>query len=82
MLRPGLTHIQNFAWFASAVITVNFLYYERKSISLQLHVLEQLQNTPVKSRWGRGFLVYASSFSGARIVERGNLLCTGYVWIL
>ena len=45
-------------------------------------VPEQLQNTPVKSRWGRGLLFYASSFSVGMILERGNLLCTGYVWIL
>ena len=43
---------------------------------------QQLQNTPVKSRRGTGLRVYASSFSGGRILERGNLLCAGYVWSL
>ena len=44
--------------------------------------MEQLQNTPAKSRWGKGLRVYASSFSGGGILERGNLLCAGYGWSL
>ena len=51
------------------------------SISIKL-LAEQLQNTPPKSRRGKGLRVYASSFSGGRILERGNLLCAGYVWSL
>ena len=40
--------------------------------------VEQLQNTPVKSRRGKGPRVNASSISGGGIKERGNLLCAGY----
>ena len=40
--------------------------------------LEQLQNTPLKSRRGEGPRVYASSFFGGWIIERGNFLCAGY----
>ena len=44
--------------------------------------MEQLQSTPPKSRWGKGLHVYALSFSEGMILERGNLLCAGYVWSL
>ena len=44
-------------------------------------ISEQLQNTPLKSKLGEGPRVYASSFFGGWIKERGNFmnfLCVGH----